>query len=203
MANNGALEHTPMNQPALRSPPSDLLSCVPAAILRKEEGGKLKPVVLRPSFYGMLMFQQAVRGGAILLNKQQLVPSAPTSADIKVWPLLDSSTGELRVVLINKHAKQAATQVLKLAADSSSSYQSVARLSRLVAQGEDPLAATKGITLGGHYYAAGCEQQGAEQTLVLEADPVGPSTQQQLTWSIYLPPGSATLVRIQPKSQAV
>jgi hypothetical protein len=120
---------------------------------------------------------------------------------------METSTGELRVVLINKHPKQAATHVLKLPADgtsssssssSSGSYQPIARLSRLVAQGEDPLSATSGITLGGRYYSAGCEQQGRDQTLLLDAD-AGPSQQQeqQLVWSIYLPPGSATLVRIQ------
>jgi hypothetical protein len=171
-----------------------------AAILRRvDSSGKLKPVVMRPAFYGMLMFQQAVGGGTILLDKQQLpVAAAVVPEGIKVWPLLSTSTGELRIVLINKNAKQAATQVLKLAGDSSSSYGPVARLSRLVAQGDTPLAATGGITLGGRFYAAGCVEQGAEQALTLEAD-AGPS--QQLTWSIYLPPGSATLVRIAPLSQ--
>jgi hypothetical protein len=162
-----------------------------AAILRRVEGSTLKPVVLRPAFYGMLMFQQAVRGGAILLGKQQL---SADSTNIKVWPLLDTTNGELRFVLINKHAKQAATQVLRLPADSSS-YQSIAHLSRLVAQGDDPLAATTGITFGGKWYAAGCSEQGRDQTLLLEAD-AGPT--KQLAWSIYLPPGSATLVRIPP-----
>lgn len=146
--------------------------------------------MLRPPFYGMLMFQQAVRGGAILLGKQQL---STDTGYIKVWPLMDTSDGELRFVLINKHPKQAATQVLRLPAASSSSYQSVAHLSRLVAQGDDPLSATSGITIGGHYYSAGCMEQGRDQTLLLEADG-GPSN--QLTWSIYLPPGSATLVRL-------
>ena len=158
----------------------------------------------------MLMFQQAVAGGVILLHKQHLTP---VLSHIKVWPLLETSTGELRVVLINKHPKQAATHVLKLPADitsssssssssSSGSYQPIARLSRLVAQGENPLSATSGITLGGRYYSAGCEQQGRDQTLLLDAD-AGPSQQQQLAWSIYLPPGSATLVRIQRVAKVV
>lgn len=176
-------------------------SCRPlllAAILRRADAAKLKPVVLRPAFYGMLLFQQAVGPGAVLLPKQQL--SVDTSW-LKVWPLRDTTTGELRFVLINKHPKLAATQVLKLSpadtATSSSSggrYQSTAQLSRLVAQGEDPLSATTGITLAGRYYAAGCVEQGQDATLLLEAD-AGPS--KQLSWSIYLPPGSATLVRIQ------
>jgi hypothetical protein len=173
---------------------------LPAAILRRADAGKLKPVVLRPAFYGMLMFQQAVGQGAILLSKQQLSGESPS---VKVWPLRDTTTGELRFVLINKHPKLAATQVLKLppvvpSSSSSSRYESTARLSRLVAQGDDPLSATTGITLAGRYYAAGCVQQGADATLLLEAD-AGPS--KQLSWSIYLPPGSATLVRIQQQQQ--
>jgi hypothetical protein len=172
-----------------------LLCC--AAILRRVEGSKLKPVVLRPPFYGMLLFQQAVRGGAILLGKQQL---SGDTGHIKVWPLMDTANGELRFVLINKHPHQAATQVLRLPADSSSSYQSIAALSRLVAQGADPLSATNGITLGGRYYSAGCVQQGKDQTLLLQAD-AGPT--KQLAWSIYLPPGSATLVTVPTVAKVV
>jgi hypothetical protein len=41
-------------------------------------------------------------------------------------------------------------------------------------------------------------EQGHDATLLLEAD-AGPS--KQLSWSIYLPPGSATLVRIQQQQQ--
>lgn len=174
--------------PPSARPTASLVSC--AGILRREEHGKLKPVVFRPAFYGMLMFQQAVADGSILLDKQLMSADAP---DIKLWPLLGATSGELRLVIINKNSKLAATQVIKLAGDASSKYQSIARLSRLVAQGNDPLSATSGITLGGHYYAAGCREQGQDQTLMLEAD-AGPT--QQLAWSIYLPPGSATLVRI-------
>lgn len=162
------------------------------------ENDKLKPVVLRPAFYGMLMFQQAVAHGAVLLSKQQLSAHQP---NIKVWPLLDTSSNELRVVLINKDPTQAATQVLKLSGSSASNWHhATARLTRLVAAGNDPLSATSGVTLGGRSYAAGCVEQGRDQTLLLAAD-AGPNTQP--TWSIYLPPGSATLVRLQPASTAV
>jgi hypothetical protein len=181
-----------------------LLCLFPTAILRRADASKLKPVVLRPAFYGMLMFQQAVGQGAILLPKQQLTGPADTP-NIKLWPLKDTTTGELRLVIINKHPKLAATQVLKLSPDTtgvsssnSRGYQSTAQLSRLVAQGDDPLSATTGISLAGRYYAAGCVEQGHDATLLLEAD-AGPS--KQLSWSIYLPPGSATLVRIQQQQQ--
>jgi hypothetical protein len=174
--------------------------CAAAALVRTQgPDGALKPVVVRPPFYGMLLFQQAVRGGSLMLAASQQPGGAP---HIKLWPLLDGSSGEVRVVAINKHPKEAATQVLRLGGGGRGSrqhYHSVVHLTRLVARGDDPLSATEGVTLGGHRFIPGCEQRGHEQTLLLDADGV---PDERLTWTLYLPPGSATLVRIKPRAEA-
>lgn len=167
--------------------------------MRREVDGVLKPTVLRPPFYGLLMFQQAVGAGSLMLSK---VTASGDTSYVKLWPLKDASSGELRFVMINKHPTQAATQVVRLAGANSGrvDYDSMAQLSRLVAQGDQPLLATEGITIAGRYFVAGLEQRGTDQTLLLDADG---SPGNELVWSVYLPPGSATLMRIKPRSAAV
>jgi hypothetical protein len=124
---------------------------------------------------------------------------AAAAAHLKVWPLVDTASGELRFVLLNRHPTQAAMQVVRLegARGTRAHYSAGAALTRLVAQGDTPLAATDGITLGGRFYSAGCELRGADQVLTLDADA---RPDDALAWSVYLPPGSATLMEVSPRS---
>jgi hypothetical protein len=72
-----------------------------AAVIRwYDANNKLIPPQIRPPFYGMLMFQQAVRGGSRLMNTGGL-QDAKNGANklLKVWPLMDNSSKEIRWVL--------------------------------------------------------------------------------------------------------
>lgn len=69
-----------------------------AAIIRwYDSNNKLIPPQIRPPFYGMLMFQQAVRGGSRLMGSDGL-QEVKGGADkvLKVWPLMDNNSKELR-----------------------------------------------------------------------------------------------------------
>lgn len=159
-------------------------------ILRWYNQGVLSPPVLRPPFYGMLMFQQAVKAGSKLLGKTQI---SGDNGNLKVWPLKDVGDQELRIVVINKHPSQAAKQVIRLDRSQGSGYDSPALVSRLVARGEDPLSATSGITIGGFYYAVGGVQKGDDAT---ETVPMMPTVDGKVSWTLYMPPGSAAVVTI-------
>jgi len=161
-------------------------------ILRWYENGKLSPPVLRPPFYGMLMFQQAVRGGSKLLGKTQVWGD---SSYFKVWPLLDVNSEELRVVIINKHPSQAGTQSIRI--NRSWGYAGPAKVSRLVARGEDPLSATGGVTIGGYFYGLGGVQKGEDRSEYVQMTP----DNGMQAWKIYMPPGSAALVTL-PKTNS-
>lgn len=159
------------------------------SILRWYNNGKLSPPVLRPPFYGMLMFQQAVGSGSQLMGKTQI---SGDNSNIKVWPLMHVADQELRVVIINKHASKAGVQMIRI--NRKLGYNQDANVTRLVARGEDPLSATSGITLGGYYFAVGGVVNGEDAS---ELAPVDTSTG-MTSWSIYMPPGSAALVRVKP-----
>ena len=61
------------------------------------KNGTLAPVNIRPCFYGMVMLQQALRKGSRLLKKTVLQSNAvDVYKYIKVWPLQDVFTQELR-----------------------------------------------------------------------------------------------------------
>lgn len=160
------------------------------SILRWYNQGVLSPPVLRPPFYGMMMFQQAVKAGSKLLGKTQI---SGDSSNFKVWPLKDANDGELRIVIINKHPTQAGNQTIRLDVGQGQGYDSPAALTRLVARGEDPLSATSGITLGGKYYAVGGAEKGDAAS---ESIPMTPTADGMVSWSVYMPPGSAALVSI-------
>lgn len=71
-----------------------------AAIIRwYDADNKLRPPQLRPPFYGILLFQQAVRGGSRLMTNGGLteVKGGATKV-LKVWPLMDNNDQELRCV---------------------------------------------------------------------------------------------------------
>ncbi|WIA08610.1 hypothetical protein OEZ85_008039 [Tetradesmus obliquus] len=163
------------------------------SILRWYNNNQLSPPVLRPPFYGMVMFQQAVGAGSKLLGKTQVSGDA---SNFKVWPLIDVNTQELRFVLVNKHPNRAGTQVIRI--NRGWGYNAPAVVTRLVARGEDPLSATSGISLGGYYYAVGGVLKGADAS---ELVPNEKDSSGLTSWKVYMPPGSAALVRVQLVNQ--
>lgn len=51
-----------------------------AAVIRwVDSANKLQPAMLRPAFYGMMMLQQALRGGSRLLGQQTVFASSPNA----------------------------------------------------------------------------------------------------------------------------
>jgi hypothetical protein len=66
-------------------------------VLCRYDNGRLALPQIRPPFYGMLMFQMAVRGGSRLMGQQVTHTSdASNYKFLKVWALQDVQTGELR-----------------------------------------------------------------------------------------------------------
>lgn len=78
-------------------------------------------------------------------------------------------------------------------------YATSASVSRLLASGPDPLSASSGISLAGVTYGNGIAQSGTEatETLAGKAGAAG-----GLDFSLYMPPGSAALVRLPRGSPA-
>jgi hypothetical protein len=156
------------------------------ALLRRSNHSS--PLIVRPPFLGMLMFQQAVGSGSQLLTVTEVDEMA--SPHLKVWPLMDVDPAkkELRFVLINKHPSEAGLQTVRL--NRQAGYTTAATVTRLVAQGDDPLSATSGITLGGYHYAVGGVKHGMDASELVPVEPGTPA------WRIHMPPGSAALVRV-------
>ena len=95
-------------------------------------------------------------------------------------------------MVINKDGTRASTAILRI--NRISGYASQATVSRLIARGSEPLAANNGISLGGFSYIAGGAQIGKE---FLEQVPVVLSNNStSLRLAVYMPPGSAALVRL-------
>lgn len=66
-------------------------------LLCRYDNGRLALPQLRPPFYGMLMFQMAVRDGSRLMGGALSGASSPDNYKwLKVWPLQDIKTKELR-----------------------------------------------------------------------------------------------------------
>jgi len=167
-----------------------------AAVIRwYDNAGNLAKPLIRPPFYGMLMFQMAVRGGSRILKKStESSSAADTYKWIKVHSLQDLKSGELRWVIINKDPSRAGTSVLKI--NRAAGYDSTATVLRLTAPGPDPLSATQGITLGGVSYGLGGVANGKEVVESVSAV----SSKGETTISVYMPPGSAALVRLAARS---
>lgn len=146
----------------------------------------LSPVIVRPAFYGLLAFAQAVRGGG------RLLPAVAGGAGdrVKVWPLWDGAARQLRVVVINKRASEAVDATLRIP---KAGGFGAASISRLVASGGAPLEAKSGITLGGVAYGLGGKAQGAPASEVVPRVGAGGRS----TWRVYMPPGSAAIVTIE------
>lgn len=151
----------------------------------------LAPVTLRPAFYGMMIFQQAVGAGSYLLDQQQISSSNNSlSTHVKLWPLLDVNSRQLRVVVINKHASLAGSQVICISSRWTQKYAARAKITRLVADGANPLSAKNGITMGGYFYGSGGKMLGSEQFDCANKE----SRDGTDCWEVYMPAASAALV---------
>jgi len=127
---------------------------------------------VHPDYYGMLMFAQAFPTGSQLLPVH--VPSGP----VKVWATR-STDGHIRVALINQDSRARSVELQLPSAGGP------AQLEWLRAPG---LAATDGVTLGGHSF-------GDETSTGTLPAPKLQTTSQLLGWySIQLPPASAVLL---------
>lgn len=157
-----------------------------SAVLRpKGPNGQLLPPVVRPQWYGFLMFQQAVRTGSRFVNKQI---SSPTNM-IKVWPVQDLKDGSLRIIIINKTPDTPATVTVTVP----SSQYGTATLTRLQAAGG--LAATSGVTLGGMSYIPGTASEGGTRQLESVVR-VLQKASGSLDYTVPMPAGSAALLTV-------
>lgn len=164
-----------------------------AALIRyyQADNTTLAPVAIRPAFYGMLLFQQAVRNSSYLLQQHRVSPRNSTfSSHLKLWPLLDVNTQQLRSVVINKHASRAGIQHICLHKPWVQKYPARAKVTRLLAKGAEPLSAKGGISLAGRVFGSGGLLMGKEQhSWVFSRHVHGRSC-----WEVYMPPGSAALI---------
>jgi hypothetical protein len=152
-----------------------------------DENEKIRPVGVRPVFYGMLMFSKAVGGRAQMLP----VTMSGSPDGLKVWPLWDEDKKQLRVVVINKRASDGFNATIGI--PKASGYGD-ATVTRLVAPGDNPLEARTGVTLGGEYFDDNAKLSGSPKTERAPRAYVG--TPAQLAWRVYVPPASAALLVI-------
>ncbi len=159
---------------------------------------QLGPVIVRPAFYALDLFQRAVRAGSRMLPAS--ITSSPSSSSaqqelpygaLKVWPLWGDAEKELRVVVINKRADEAMDVTLRI--PKAGGYGD-SKITRLVAQGDAPLEAKSGISVGGITYGMGGKLQGSPVTEA--AARVAVDGGKKSAWKIYMPAGSAALVVI-------
>ena len=127
---------------------------------------------VHPDYYGMLMFAQAFPPGA------QLLPVHTTPGPVKVWATRGAD-GHIRTVLINQDSRSHSVELQLPSAGGQ------AQLEWLRAPS---LAATDGVTLGGHTFG------GETSTGALPAPQLRPASQLLGWYSIQLPPASAVLL---------
>jgi hypothetical protein len=106
-----------------------------------------------------------------------------------VWPLIADNDNQLRVVIVNKRASEAANVTLTVPKVGGWGN---AQVSRMVAEGPSPLDAQTGISVGGIYFDADSNMQGKKVSEVVNRV----YSNYKLNWSIYMPPASAALVTI-------
>lgn len=92
--------------------------------------------------------------------------------------------------MINKDPTKAGTATLKLTKNLG--YGPMANVIRLVAPGDNPLSATTGITVAGVTYGNGGVPTGTRKVEQIDAVVDGSG----LKLTLYMPPGSAALVRL-------
>jgi hypothetical protein len=167
------------------------------AIIRWYTNGRLAAPILRPPFYGMLLFQMAVRSNSKILDRKVFPIDGTNWNDgqlLKVWPLQDNESGELRWVIINKSGERGGRARVRI--NRKQGYASSASVTRLVARGNSPLTSfAGGVTIGGQRYGNGAQVQGKSAI-----ESVGVSLNgETLQFEVYMPPGSAALVQLPRK----
>jgi hypothetical protein len=131
--------------------------------------------VVRPVYYGMLMFAQAFPPGA------RLLPVTAPSGTVKVWAT-SAPDGRTRVVLINKDLNTSALVQLQIPGPQ------IAALAESLSA--PSVTATSGVSIGGQTFGA---------DTVTGTLPGSPSTATVLpsstdTYSVALPPASAIML---------
>jgi hypothetical protein len=134
---------------------------------------------VQPEFYAMMMFAQAAPPGSTLLRVANLSPPG-----IETWATRAPS-GDIHVVVINKHSSRSESMSLHVPAASGP-----AAVERLQAPS---LAATGHVTLGGQTFGA------ATRTGVLAGTPTT-TTVVPLndTYTVNVPGGSAVMLTMPP-----
>ncbi|HWF72348.1 MAG TPA: glycosyl hydrolase family 79 C-terminal domain-containing protein [Solirubrobacteraceae bacterium] len=143
---------------------------------------------VRPEYYGLLMFAQAVPPGSKLLTLVQ-----QHTGQTRAWATVGRD-GYTRIVLINDSLTQAGSALVR-----TSTVGEPATLERLLAPGA---SATTGITIDGQSF--GTETQtgsltGATSTLTLPA-PTGPGP--IASYAVSMPAASAALLTIPPRRRS-
>ncbi len=114
--------------------------------------------------------------------------------NVKVFPLESTSTGQVNVVIINKNEFAAVGVLLNASGDWGD-----ASVTRLVAAGPRPLSARNQITLGGMgYMPSGSAMRG---NTAMERVSVQRGSNGVSSYRVYMPPGSAAVVRLAAPSQ--
>jgi hypothetical protein len=131
-----------------------------AALLRQKSGA----AYVKPTYYAYLLLQMALGSGAQLVKLDlQAIPGAK----LKVWPLLDTKSGSMRIVLINKHATAAAGVSVRLPDDGYAD----GKLLRLT--GKRGLEDEWGVSLGNMTYNLGGQVFGVPAGEIIAREDAG------------------------------
>ncbi|KAF6257756.1 glycoside hydrolase superfamily [Scenedesmus sp. NREL 46B-D3] len=178
-----------------------------AALLRQKTGA----AYVKPTYYAYLLLQMALGSGAQLVKLDlQAIPGAK----LKAWPLLDTKSGSLRIVLINKHKTAAAGVSVRLPDDDYAD----GKLLRLL--GKRGLEDEWGVSLGNMTYnlggrvfgvpageiitkeaakpmpAAGAKRANAGAVVTEAGSSAGAAGKPGVKYTVFMPAGSAALLVI-------
>lgn len=158
-----------------------------AALLRQSSGTS----IVKPPYYAYLLFQMALGTGASFIPQPLSYPTP--GSRLKVWSLKDAQTGEVRVVLINKHATDGAGIVLRF--PESAGFED-GKLLRLV--GQKGLEDQWSVSLGGMAYTLGGKPFGVPEGERVTRSTSLPGQDGMEVWpvsyTVSMPPGSAALL---------
>jgi len=135
-----------------------------------------------PSYYGMLLFAQAIADRARLLVGTTLTAKARRNARVHVWATADRS-GHARIVVVNKGTVQGGNAVITVRGSAGP-----AKLERLTAPS---LTAKSGVALGGRSVPDGTTDGRLTGTPVSET-----VTPARHTYRFRMPAGSAALLTV-------
>lgn len=158
-----------------------------AALLRQGSGNS----IVKPPYYAYLMFQMALGSGAAFISTPSF--QATPGSKIKVWALKDTSSGAVRIVLINKDGTGGAGIVLRF--PTSAGFKD-GKLLRLV--GQKGLEDQWSVSLGGMTYTLGGKPFGVPEGEVVTQS-VSPQQGMEgypVSYTVSMPPGSAALLML-------